>query len=75
MVLGLQGEPMAVFAVTTAKGSSWDVGRPIREQQAWDEHGAFADRLVEQGVIILGGPISSDSEDEGFYRDGQPLRW
>ncbi|MGH3318858.1 MAG: YciI family protein [Streptosporangiaceae bacterium] len=55
---------MAVFAVTTAKGPNWEPTRGIREQQAWEQHAAFADGLVDQGVIVLGGPISSDSDDD-----------
>lgn len=51
---------MAVFAVTTAKGANWDWSRGNREQPWWDEHAAFADALVERGVIIIGGPIGSD---------------
>lgn len=51
---------MAVFAVRTAKGASWDHARGIREQPHWDEHAAFMDGLVEQGVVILGGPVGSD---------------
>jgi uncharacterized protein YciI len=38
--------------------------RGIREQPAWDEHARFFDRLVELGVVIFGGPISSSSDDE-----------
>jgi uncharacterized protein len=55
---------MAVFAVTTAKGPKWDLARGIREQRGWDEHAAFADGLVDRGVVVLGGPISTDSEDD-----------
>lgn len=55
---------MPVFAVTTAKGPNWDHARGIREQSFWDEHGAFADGLVQRGVIIIGGPIDSDDADD-----------
>jgi uncharacterized protein YciI len=55
---------MAVFAVTTAKGSHWDPTRGIRDQPGWDQHAAFADGLVERGVVILGGPIASDAEED-----------
>jgi uncharacterized protein len=55
---------MAFFAVTTAKGARWEPTRGIREQDAWDQHAAFFDRLVEQGVVILGGPIASSSEED-----------
>ena len=54
---------MPVFAVTTARDAGWDYARDIREQPFWDQHAAFADELVDRGVIILGGPIGGDSED------------
>ena len=55
---------MAVFAVTTAKGTNWDHARGIREQPFWDQHAAFADELVARGVIILGGPVGSDDDED-----------
>jgi len=55
---------MPVFAVTTAKGANWDHARDIREQPFWDQHAAFADGLVERGVIILGGPVDSDDDED-----------
>jgi uncharacterized protein YciI len=55
---------MPVFAVTTAKGANWDRTRGIREQSLWDEHAAFADRLVDSGVIIFGGPIDSENDED-----------
>jgi uncharacterized protein YciI len=48
---------MPVFALSTVHGPGWDDTRPIREQQAWDQHAAFMDGLVDDGFIILGGPI------------------
>ena len=55
---------MSVFAVTTAKGPNWDHARGIREQPFWDQHAAFADTLADRGVIILGGPVASDEDDD-----------
>ena len=55
---------MPVFAVTTAKGVNWDRAREIRGQSYWDEHAAFADRLVGSGVIIVGGPIDSENDED-----------
>jgi uncharacterized protein len=49
-----------MFAVTTAKGPKWLYDYGIREQPAWDEHAQFFDTLVERGVVVLGGPISSN---------------
>lgn len=55
---------MPVFAVTTAKGTNWDPARDIREQPFWAEHGAYADGLVERGVVILGGPIGGGDDED-----------
>jgi uncharacterized protein YciI len=55
---------MPVFAVTTARGPNWDHARGIREQPYWNEHAVFADMLVDRGVIILGGPVASDNDED-----------
>jgi uncharacterized protein YciI len=55
---------MPVFAVRTAKGPDWDHARGTREQRFWEEHADFADQLVERGVILFGGPIASDDEED-----------
>ena len=34
----------------------------MREQDGWDEHAAFMDGLVDDGVILLGGPIEGDRD-------------
>jgi uncharacterized protein YciI len=48
---------MANFALMLIHGPGWDASRQIREQPAWDEHAAFMDGLVDDGFIILGGPL------------------
>lgn len=48
---------MATFAVTLVHGPGWDPSRPIRQQQAWDQHATFMDRLVGDGFIFVGGPL------------------
>lgn len=48
---------MAYFAVTLMHGSAWDERRDIRGQSGWDEHAAFMDGLVADGLIVLGGPL------------------
>jgi uncharacterized protein YciI len=32
----------------------------MEEQSGWREHAAFMDALVEDGFIVLGGPVSDD---------------
>ncbi|HTS97654.1 MAG TPA: YciI family protein [Streptosporangiaceae bacterium] len=53
---------MATFAVRLVHGPGWNPSRPIREQDAWDEHAAFMDGLVDDGFIILGGPAGDGEQ-------------
>jgi uncharacterized protein YciI len=50
---------MATFAVTLVHGPGWDAARPIRRQDGWDEHAAFMDELVDDGFLVLGGPLGT----------------
>ena len=49
-----------LFAVTRTKGKAWDINKPMRSQQQWDEHAAFMDKLVSDGFIVLGGPLGGE---------------
>ena len=53
---------MANFAVRTIHGPGWDPSRPIREQDDWDAHAAFMDGLVDDGFIIIGGPVDGGAQ-------------
>lgn len=46
------------FAVRLEHAGPWDFSKGLREQEGWEEHAAFMDALVEQGFIVLGGPLS-----------------
>lgn len=67
---------MANFAVTLVHGPAWDDSRPIRKQDDWDAHAAFMDGLVDEGFLIVGGPLGSgdrtlhliEAEDEPAIR-------
>jgi hypothetical protein len=50
-----------MYAVILEHGPEWDDSRSLREQDAWDEHAAFMDALVDDGFIVLGGPIGDGS--------------
>jgi hypothetical protein len=52
---------MANFAVRIVHGPGWDPSRPIREQYGRDEYAAFFDGLVDDGFLILGGPVGNGS--------------
>ena len=51
------------FLVKRAHGHAWDATSPRRQQAGWDEHAAFMDDLVEQGLIVLGGPVGDGDGD------------
>ena len=53
---------MANFAVRLVHGPGWDTGHPIRAQDAWDQHAAFMDRLVDDGFVVAGGPVGDGEE-------------
>jgi hypothetical protein len=48
---------MTVFVVTRVPGPRWDPRRDARQQKGWDEHAAFMDTLLDEGFIVLGGPL------------------
>ena len=52
----------AHYAVTETRGSGWDPSLPRREQDSWDEHASFMDGLVEDGFVVLGGPVGNGDE-------------
>ena len=52
------------FLVERGKGPLWDHSRGRREQDGWDEHAAFMDALVEDGFIVLGGPIGEGDDGD-----------
>lgn len=53
---------MPIFAVRMENGPNWDYTRDRRQQDAWGDHATFMDRLVEDGFIILGGPIGDGAQ-------------
>jgi len=48
------------FVVLSRAGANRDLTTGSREPAYWDEHGAFVDALVEEGFIVLGGPLTDE---------------
>jgi uncharacterized protein YciI len=46
--------------VVRQTGPRWDASRPMEEQSDWDAHAAFMDGLVDDGFIVLGGPVANE---------------
>jgi uncharacterized protein YciI len=52
---------MAMFHVVLRRsGPQWDPSRPLEEQSDWPAHASFMDGLVEEGLILLGGPLADE---------------
>lgn len=54
----------SLFVVENARGPAYDHARGRREQDGWNEHATFMDRLVEEGVIVIGGPVGDVEQGE-----------
>jgi uncharacterized protein YciI len=50
------------FAVRLERGGPWDWSCALREQDGFDEHARYMDSLVEDGFIVLGGPLDGERE-------------
>jgi uncharacterized protein YciI len=69
---------MRYLAVTMERGPAFDHSAGIREQDSWNEHADYMDALVDEGYVVLGGPIgdgtrvlmivNAESEDEVHRR-------
>jgi uncharacterized protein YciI len=51
-----------IFAVTLERGGPWEWSRGLREQHGFDEHADFMDALVDDGFLLLGGPLEGERE-------------
>lgn len=46
-----------LFLVYEQHGGPWDWSKALRDQQMFDEHARCMDALVDEGFIVLGGPL------------------
>ena len=52
---------MTVFHVVLSRsGPEWDASKSLEEQSGWDEHAEFMDSLVDDGFVVLGGPLEDE---------------
>ena len=54
--------PRQLYLVRVERGGPWDWSRDMREQAKWREHADFMNGLVDDGFILLGGPLAGDRE-------------
>jgi uncharacterized protein YciI len=48
---------MPLFAVINTRGPAYRHGAPMEAQEAWRAHADFMNVLVDDGFVILGGPL------------------
>ena len=46
-----------IFVAISSAGPNRDFSKGTREQPFWNEHAAFTDKLVDDGFILMGGPL------------------
>ena len=51
-----------LFVVVRRRGAAWRQGLPLEGQPEWDAHARFMDALVDDGFVLLGGPLEDRSE-------------
>ena len=51
---------MMFLVVLRRSGPEYDLSKPLEEQSGWLEHAAFMDGLVDDGFIVLGGPLGDE---------------
>ena len=65
------------FLAISSAGPNRELSKGTREQPFWDEHAAFIDKLVDEGFILMGGPLIDEggsllifnAEDENEIRE------
>ena len=55
-------EPRELYIVRVERGGPWDWSKDMREQEQWTEHAHFMNALVDDGFILLGGPVEGGRE-------------
>jgi uncharacterized protein YciI len=50
------------FIAISSAGPNRNPSKGTREQPFWDEHAAFIDQLVDEGFILMGGPLIGEAE-------------
>jgi uncharacterized protein YciI len=49
------------FLAISSAGPNSDPSKGTREQPFWDEHVVFIDKFVDDGFILMGGPLVDES--------------
>ena len=53
---------MSYFVILRERGPAWDWSKPMRQQAGWEAHAAYMDALVDEGFMVLGGPLGGEND-------------
>jgi len=62
----------SLFAVMLNRGRAYQTDRPLEDQAEWAVHAKFMDALVNDGLVVLGGPLEGTNEVLLIFRAGSP---
>ena len=48
------------LVILRRSGPQYDLSLPLEAQSGWEAHAAFMDGLVDDGFIVLGGPLADE---------------
>jgi uncharacterized protein YciI len=51
-----------LFAMIAVRGPRWNDAEPMEGQEDWRLHAEFMNALVDEGVVLLGGPLAGTRE-------------
>ncbi|HEU5180530.1 MAG TPA: YciI family protein [Candidatus Polarisedimenticolia bacterium] len=60
------------YVVLRTRGARFNEAVPLEEQIEWKEHAAFMDALVEEGFVVLGGPLEGTRDALLVVHAGDP---
>lgn len=51
-----------LFAAILHRGPAYQLSQALEGQQEWEAHRTFMNALVDEGFVVLGGPLEGTSE-------------
>ena len=61
-----------LFAVIRSRGPAWNNALKLDDQVEWAAHATFMNGLLEEGLIVLGGPLDGTPDVLLIVRAAEP---
>lgn len=63
---------MSLYAVINRRGNNYQRGLPLEQQSDWQAHASLMDAFVDEGFVLLGGPLEESDEVLLIVRASSP---